>query len=124
MAHINPKIGRRTATTYPVCVLTVLSPSSLTPTSKPVKVLVMGKTTTPKYAMTMNCVGVRATDSCWCGRATEKRLREYLVTYNESLKPGGANEAVGKMFGGLAVATGGTIITNNHARTIVAKVTL
>lgn len=84
----------------------------------------MGKTATPKYAMTMHCVGIRATDSCWRGRATEKRLREYLVAYNESLKPGGANARVGELFGDKARAVYGSIIWNDISRAIVCEVTL
>jgi hypothetical protein len=85
----------------------------------------MGKTTTPKYVMTMDCNGIRASDSCWRGRATEKALRAHLVAYNESLKTGGVNERVGEIFGlWKSTAIHGTIIRNDSTREVVAEVTL
>lgn len=85
----------------------------------------MGKTTTPKYAMTMQCARIRASESCWRGRATEKRLREYLVAYNESLKPGGANARIAEVFGyDQAQAVSGAIIRNDGTREIIVTVTL
>ncbi len=85
----------------------------------------MGKSFTPKYAMTMRCAGIQATDACWRGRATEKRLRAHLVAYNESLKPGGVNARIGETFGiERARAKAGSIVTNDHRRIVVVSVTL
>lgn len=85
----------------------------------------MGRSTTPKYAMQMDCTAIRATDSCWRGRATAARLRAHLEAYNASLLPGGANARVGEVFGiERAKALSGRIILNNGTRKVIVEVTL
>ena len=71
----------------------------------------MGKTVTPKYR-------VRVFDqqgqfvTCWQGRATDKRLKEYIETYTASLKIGGCNEGVSRMYGFIPVPHKAQIETN------------
>jgi hypothetical protein len=85
----------------------------------------MSKTITPKYAMTVRCAGIIATDSCWRGRPSEKALRAHLLAYNESIQPGGVNAHVGKAFGvEKARAVSGTIIRNDGTREILFSVSL
>jgi len=83
----------------------------------------MGKSLTPKYVVDLFHVGIQSTTAAWRGRATEKRLREYVVSYNESIKPGGINARVGEVFGVLAArATLAVIYTNDSSRLVVAQV--
>lgn len=83
----------------------------------------MGKSITPKYVVNTFHVGIQASTAAWRGRATEKRLREYVNAYNESIKVGGCNARVGEIFGiDKALARRAVISTNDSNHDVIAEV--
>ena len=62
----------------------------------------MGRSITPKYRVETVCVGSMNTPCAWrpeYGQPTEANLAEYVRRTNESVKPGGCNEHIGRAFG-------------------------
>lgn len=49
-------------------------------------------TVIPTYRIEMDVPGFRYSPIAWKGRATQKRLDDWVATHIESLKTGGANE--------------------------------
>lgn len=58
----------------------------------------MGKSITPKYRLEIYDNSGRHSQS-WNGRASEKRLNDYILTYGKSLESGGVNFHLSKSLG-------------------------
>lgn len=70
----------------------------------------MGRSITPKYRVEAKEQNGKAWAASWRGRATEKRLAEYVAGTNESMKPGGVNEHVSRAVGFIPVIREARII--------------
>lgn len=72
----------------------------------------MGRVTTPRYRVEVECVGMVATPSAWrkhYGRPTEANLIRFLEASNASMAPGGCNQHIAAAFPG-ARNVGGRIV--------------
>jgi hypothetical protein len=92
----------------------------------------MGRSTTPKYALVVDCTGVHCTRMAWhvkppvgCsvgyGKPTAENLAKYIETFRKSLHPGGANEHLMKAYGSKALPNAARIILNDGSGTVVAE---
>ena len=77
----------------------------------------MSRDTTSKYRLEITCRGYYTTPMCWKGRATDKRLEEWVAQYEASCLPGGANAHLGD--GGKV--TRARIYVNDGGYTLVAS---
>lgn len=80
----------------------------------------MGKSTAPKYKLVVFDRGGSYTAS-WSGKATNKRLDEYIDKYIQSLQSGGCNFHISKSLGFIPVPYKAQITFNYHGGAVVAE---
>lgn len=79
----------------------------------------MGKTKTPKYRL--ECKDNKGPYTLsWQGKATEKRLQDWIKSYHQSLEIGGANEHISKGLGFVPYLNSAKIV-NQQTGQVVAE---
>ena len=92
----------------------------------------MGRSTTPKFAIEMDCTGVVTTPQAWhvkppvgCktgyGKPTAENLAKYVETYLGTLKPGGVNRHLVTAFGSKVIPHAVRVVKNDGSREVVAE---
>ena len=74
----------------------------------------MGKTVIPKYRLIID-----GQTLLWRGRATYKRLEDYVMTYAESRKPGGCNAHISEGLGYIPYPKHAQIEYNNPGYPVI-----
>lgn len=80
----------------------------------------MGKVTTPIYRLLLYDQTLRVPHIlAWHGRATYAKLERYIYDYVNSLKPGGVNYHISKMYGFMPVPHRAVIIHQKSNTAVV-----
>lgn len=92
----------------------------------------MGRSTTPKFAIVMDCAGMAPSRMAWyvkppvgCktgyGKPTAENLEKYVATYLDTLKPGGVNRGLVETFGMKVIPNAARIVHNDGSGLVVAE---